>query len=258
MPCRAYSIDITAGATTWYAFGSRYEDVKDGCSRENTSYAFDPTFLYGPALSVKFNNDFNLTFVFLYGKFDYKENYLETGGIADFQHNMKSRAARSDSDLALNYRLNDYFKTFAGIKYMSYKIDISHDATAFGGDNLWTHIKHVSVGPGIGLSGTLPIIDNIFALATISGFYLWSAGEKFNDNWIYAPRADLTIGYNEYGINSTLSIAYYIADWSTVISLGGRFQYFIIDYYEYEPFLINSITNKIYGITLTATYSFSI
>jgi len=258
MPYKIYAADITVGATTWYAFGSRSENVKDDCDRENNNYAFEPTFLYGPALSVKFSNDFNLTFVYLYGKFNYKESYFETGGISDSAHDMKSRAARSDSDLALNYRLNDNFKAFAGIKYMSYEINLSHNVATVGNDKLWTHIKHVSIGPGLGFSSTFPITENIFMLATLSGFYLWSSGEEFNDYWIYGPKANLKVGYNEYGINSNLSVAYYISSFSTVISIGGRFQYFIIDYDKYEPFLINSITNKIYGITLTATYTFSL
>jgi len=254
IPCKLYALDITVGATTWYAWGSRFENVQKESSRENKSYSFDPTFLYGPVLSVKFNDDFNLTFVYLYGKFDYEEKiYSDAGG----SYFAESKAVRSDSDLALNYRLNDYFKVFAGVKYMAYEFRLSFDN--FNRGYCDNHSKHTSIGPGLGLSSTLPITKNIFFLATLSGFYLYSAGEKFEDNRMYGSRpVNLTIGYNEYGINSTIAIAYYIAPASAVISLGGRFQYFIIDYNKYEPFLINNIRNQIYGITLTATYTFSL
>jgi len=255
IPCKGYALDITVGASTWYAWGSRYEDVQDYSIRNNNNYAFDPTLFYGPALSIKFNNDFNLTFVYLYSKFNYRENvYSDIGG--DFFVDAKIK--RSDSDLALNYKLHDYFKVFAGAKYMTYKIKLSYDDYVEG--HCDSQSKHTSIGPGLGISSTYPVTDNIFILGTISGFYLFSSGEKFEDNKIYdkGVPSSITIGYNEYGINTTISVAYYIAQISTVISLGARYQYFITDYYDYEPFLINSIKNKIYGITLTATYTFSL
>jgi len=119
----------------------------------------------------------------------------------------------------------------------------------------------------------LPVIDNLFILGTLSGFYLWGKekgyleiidgiGNYFNDKF----------NYKEYGINSNLSIAYYITGISTVISLGGRLQYFKTDcgnikdlrtFASSPPSAGQGIYNgdkiqKIYGITLTATYSFSI
>jgi hypothetical protein len=59
--------------------------------------------------------------------------------------------------------------------------------------------------------------------------------------------------YKEYGINSNFSIAYYISSISTVISLGGRFQYFITSYDKFR-----SDRHMFYGATLTATYTFSV
>ena len=243
----AYAVDITAGATTWYAWGRQYYTQKDNIDNYDADIKSDPAFLYGPALSVKFNDDFNLTFVYLYGKFSAVKN---DGSKADFK--------RNDSDLALNYKLNDYFKVFIGAKYLSYDIIPVKD-------NFWGAMSfkvkdmdpHTSYGPGLGASATIPIIGNIFGLATISGLYLWG-NEKvditdgFNEN----PRS-LKIGYNEYGINSNISIAYYIAQYSTVISLGSRFQFIMADYDDNEIHL-SDIKFMIYGVTLTATYTFRI
>ena len=111
VPSALYAFDITVGATAWYAWGSRYENVNEHSIRNNNNYAFDPALFYGPALSIKFTNDFNLTFVYLYSKFDYIENVYEDKCGKYF---VKSNIKRSDSDLALNYRLNNYFKIFAG------------------------------------------------------------------------------------------------------------------------------------------------
>ena len=256
IPSTLYALDITAGATTWVAWGSRFENVHEDSKRRNNTYAFDPTVLYGPALSIKFNDDFNLTFVYLFGKFNYVEKiYSDAAG----DYFATSRAVRSDSDLALNYRLSNYFKVFAGVKYMAYEVKISFN-DVYTNTPCDNHSKHTSIGPGLGVSSTYPITGNLFLLGTVSGFYLFSAGESFVDNKVYSNSSvNLTIGYNEYGINSTVAAAYYVAEISTVISLGCRFQYFVIKYNDYKPFfLINSIENKIYGITLTATYTFSI
>jgi len=255
IPCKVYAFDITAGATAWYAWGSRFENTYDYSIRKNNNYAFDPTFLYGPVLSAKLNNDFNLTFVYLYSKFNYTEEvYKDYGG----DYFVKSKIKRSDSDFALNYRLNNYFKAFAGVKYLGYEIKLSYDDITTKTHS--SQSKHDSFGPGLGLSFTCPIAENIFLLATLSGFYLFSAGEKFEDNLLYdkSNPAKMTVGYNEYGINTNISAAYYIASISTVISLGFRFQYFITDYYDYEPFLIDKIKNQFYGVTLTATYTLNL
>ena len=256
IPYKAYALDITVGASTWYAWGGRYENVKEYSIRESNNYVFDPTFFYGPALSVKINNDFNLTLVYLYSKFSYIEGVFKD---ITASHDVKSKIKRSDSDLALNYRLNNYFKAFVGAKYLTYEIKLSY----YDPVNYELHTsqsKHLSIGPGLGISSTYPIIRNFFLLGTISGFYLFSPGEKFEDNLLYDKDrpTKMTIGYNEYGINSNISIAYYIAQYTTVISLGFRYQYFVTDYLDYAPFLINNIKNEIYGITLTATYTFEL
>jgi len=65
-------------------------------------------------------------------------------------------------------------------------------------------------GPGLGLSCTYPIVDNLYALAYLSGFYLWAKEYDGMEN----------VKHKDYGINSSVSIAYYIAPASTVVSLG--------------------------------------
>ena len=235
-------MDMTVGATTWYAWGKQYNSQKDKVGEYNSIIESDPSLLYGPAISLKFNDDFNLTFVFLYGKFESE----------------KSKFNRIDSDLAINYKLSDYFKVFAGLKYLSYGV------IPFG-NNFWESndfvIKnidtHTSYGTGLGVSATVPITGNLFCLATVSGLYLLGnqkvdITDAYDDN----PQK-LKIWYNEYGFNSNLSLAYYIADWSTVISLGGRFQFIMADYAGNKIHL-ESVKFMIYGVTLTATYTFGI
>jgi hypothetical protein len=243
-----YAFDITAGLTTWYAWGEQFNVQKDTTvtppKNRNTVINSDPAFLYGPALSAKFNDDFNLTFVFLYGNFNAKNNQ---GKNANFK--------RIDSDLALNYRLNNYLKVFAGIQYLAYDILPAKVNLA---DVIEIKGQHSSFGTGIGISGTIPVTGNIFGLCSVSGLYLWGKDEvEISDPWQLIPAQSSNVDYKEYGVNSNLSIAYYIAEVSTVISLGGRFQYIYTDYKGNELGL-SSIRFKMYGVTLTATYSFSI
>jgi len=214
----SYAVDISAGATTWYAWW----DMENEDSDSDTD--IDPTLLYGPALSVKFNDSFNLSFVFLYGKFEMKEE----GGSED--------VTRMDSDLALNYRLNNYFKLFVGGKYMGYTQGNGFD--------------HLGIGPGAGISAVVPVGGDIYLLGNASALYLWGEEEHTDDD-----ENDVTDKYNEYGLNSSLSLAYYIAPASVTLSIGGRYQYFKTTYEDED---IDELTHQFYGVTAAATYSFSL
>lgn len=212
---RANAAEISVGATTWYAWWD-FDNTEDN-QQDKT---LGPELLYGPAMSVKFNDEFNLTFVFLYGKFEMENDESED-------------VKRYDSDLALNYRLNTYFKIFAGGKYMAYKTN--------------TDFEHIGYGPGVGISAVLPLGSNFYVLGNISGMYLWGAEDSSDSK---------KQTYNEYGMNSGLSLAYYIVPASVTLSLGGRFQYFktVMDSSENTT----DMKHQFYGITAAATYSFSL
>ena len=254
-PHKLHAVDITVGAATWYTWWDFDQIQTDRDSRPAAwNLDADPAFLYGPALSVKFNDDLNLTFVYLYGKFD-AEGISDTG--VSTLPTVNARIKRSDSDLALNYRLNDYLKLFAGAKYMNFKYSISFPHNTYDID---ISIKHTGIGPGLGLNATFPVVDNLFLLGTLSGFYLWGNEKEDYYAWERSPRdiaksSKYKFKFKEYGFNSTLSLAYYITPASTVISLGGRFQYVKTDYKDSS---VGNGTHKFYGLTLTATYSFGI
>ena len=208
--------DLSAGATAWYtAWDCILDDEADA--------EYNPSFLYGPVISASFTQDLGMSFVFLYGKFD-TDAEDSTGKIT-----------RYDSDLTLNYRIGEWFKLFAGIKYIGFTW--SEDG------------KHEALGPGAGISAVIPVGGNFFVLGYLSGLYL-EGNEKFNS---YGETYNLES--NEYGCNASLSLAYYISGTSTTISLGGRFQQLRINYDEADA---PDNTNRFYGATLTAVYSFNI
>ncbi|MCL2155012.1 MAG: hypothetical protein FWH53_05045 [Leptospirales bacterium] len=249
IPHKLYALDITIGATTWYAQSEQYyAQNKSAYFMNDTLVESNPAFLYGPTLAVRFSNDFNLTFVYLFGNFETVKD--------DGNFKYRSKYKRSDSDLALNYRLGDYFKVFLGMKYLSY------DITPGDTDNQTFQIinidPHTSYGAGLGLSATIPVTGDLFLLGTVSGLYLFGKDKvEITDYNSTANPRSVNLDYNEYGVNSTIALAYYIAPASTVISLGGRLQYLIADY-KNNAIYLDSIKFTIYGVTLTATYTFSI
>ena len=210
---KAYALDMSVGITSWYSWW----DYDRGGEKPDIG----PSLLYGPAISVKLNDDFNLTFVYLYGAFE----HTHSDGTVD-------KYKRSDSNLALNYIVNNYFTVFANLNYMALGVK--------------KYIQQSTYGPELGIKAVYPISENLSLLATLSGFYLWGK-ESYDNN-------DPSINFKDYGINSTLSLAYYISSASTTISLGGRFQYFKADYSNDSE----SINQKFYGVTLTAMYAFSL
>jgi hypothetical protein len=236
---------MTVGATTWYAW----------CKESGT--ATESGFFFGPAVSVKLNDEFNLTFVYLYGKFNASWDDLPEE---------KFKTTRHDSDLALNYKLNEYLKLFGGLKYMRYALPTQSyrepaDKPGFDDTEGRLEMSSSAIGPGFGLNAAYPIpmFENLFFLNTLSGFYLFETYKFKNESWdnpIAAPPIpNQTIEKKEkpkvYGINATMAIVYYIPSASTVISLGGRYQHFLNQDDSSSKF-------KFYGITLTATYNFSI
>ncbi|MCL1865589.1 MAG: hypothetical protein FWF73_07240 [Spirochaetes bacterium] len=215
--CKLYAVDVSAGAATWYAW-----------YKASSGEKVDPAFFYGPALSVKFDDDYNLTFVYYYGEYEY---------------NSGKKSKRHDSDIALNYRLNDYLKIFGGIKYhkvITTSNEGSHPPVVIYG------IKADSIGPGVGLTAAYPLVENMYILATGAGLFSWRTAE-----YDLGPRGKENRNYNSYGYNLTMSVVYYITPASTVINLGGRYQCSI-------DRINTNIQDTYYGITLTATYSFSI
>ena len=120
-PQKASAFDLSVGATTWYAWWDMNVD-REGHAGESYERDIDPAFLYGPVISLKFSNDFNLTFAYLYGKFDFKDDF--NVGVPNRIYGTKKR---SDGDLAINYRLNNYLKVFAGVKVMTYEYKIEYD-----------------------------------------------------------------------------------------------------------------------------------
>lgn len=231
-PSRA--ADITIGANTWYSWWDM--DPKDSPDK----FEYDPAFLYGPALAVKFTDNYTLNMVFLYGEFDgdYKVYFTGPGW-----QTIPSKTKRYDSDTSLSYRLNDYFKLFAGVKVTGYTFET--DAVPAYSMPAVT-VKNTVYGPAAGVSGVFPIANSFFMLANGSVMYLF--GESDNS---VTGKSDVKCP----GFNASASLAYYIPSASVTLSFGGRYQYLKWDAVDNNG---TDANHQFYGITAAANYSFSL
>lgn len=190
---------------------------------DNSDPSVDPTFLYGPMFALGFAPRWSLTAVFLYGVYDYPMTPGETEPLR-----------RYDSDIALNYSINRYIKVFGGAKVMGYAFDQG---------------SYYGAGPALGLGLTLPLSDSLFLLGNVSGVY--GFGREEHDGGSSSDAREL-------GFNTTFSLAYYIESASTTITLGGRYQWFNIDYEKDDPNEFPESNITFYGITFSVVYSFEL
>jgi hypothetical protein len=215
----ASAADISLGASGWYSWWE---------FEESENMNIKPTILFGPVLSLGFGGSFSLSGVFLYGKFKAEE-----------ERDAPDYITRFDSDVSLNYNINKYFKIFAGAKYMDFRWDEEH-----------SNGKHYSIGPGLGVGATLPLVSSFYLLCNVSGTYTLGKHEQ-NNSGDEDEESDIV----EKGINTNVSIAYYIVSASTSINLGFRYHYVISEYKDVDDY---DDTFHFYGATLSAVYSFSI
>jgi len=213
-----FAVDLNLGAAAWYSW---WEMEGDSGGSD-----IEPTILYGPVLSIGLSDNWNLSSVFLYGRFIMKHD--EETGVKE------EKVKRFDSDTSLNYNLSSYFKVFVGLKAMGYSYPSGYNRSA---------------GPAFGLGITLPLGSNFFILGNLSGMYNYGRTKTMSEEGQETVISNLTAP----GANSTLSLAYYITSASTTVTLGGRYQYFEI---HYESERVSDIELSFYGVTLSIVYSF--
>ena len=216
----AGAVDISIGASGWY---NDWVMKNDGGTEGDTE--FDPAIVFGPVLSVRFLEDWTISSIFLWGKYD-----MYGGGSSTAEE-----ITRIDSDSALNFSINRYFKVFAGLKVLRFS---------------WSDGSHNGLGPAAGFGLTIPVGGNFYILGNLSGAYIFGK----HDGTDHDTGQPTSTDYNEKGFNSNLTLAYYVQAISTTISLGFRYQLFYTDYKDNT-----SQTNQyhhIYGVILLAVYSF--
>jgi hypothetical protein len=219
----ASAIELSAGASTWYCWWKNADDEKD--------MKLSPAFLYGPVLSMRFDESWSLAGVILYGEFTPKDKDRDRS---------PDSVSRYDSDLSLNYNINRYFKIFSGGKFMGFTWKAGH-----------TDGTHWSAGPGLGIGSTLPLTESLYLLINLSGTYSWGKDvNTTNDNGVDVKNRNKI---KERSISTSLSFAYYFSSASTSVNLGFRYHYLNINSSNKQD---DNDTNNFFGPTFSVVYSF--
>lgn len=209
----------------------------------------DAAKVYGALFGLQLTDVLSLGAVFSYGTgWKCKSDYIFYSGTVLHMYRTMDKTQRYEGDITCNYRLNNYFKIFFGWKYIGFRADGEYDIYIEGGGPLGEgtfNIESDLSGPGLGLTLKLNLDDNLFFITTLSGIYM---REKVETDINGYSNKTTDEDYNWAGPNATLNFTYAVPDTSASISLGGRYQYLIK--------LDEHSKNLLYGVMLTAIYSF--
>jgi hypothetical protein len=290
---------VSLGGTAWYVWwkpawsdnkwqgyylwddtaGYWLEDAKDFKTSSNV--------MAGPMVSIGFLDRWSISSVAVLGTMSHKARGFGSGGdvinyLAGATHKDYSRTVlKWDSDTTVGCAVHRYIKLYAGFKAQGYRYKETihyYDFTMFPS----VFIDHSEgtnsvncYGPGLGISGSIPLVENLYMVIGLSGIVLWCTerGETnlsrtygldstgFVVTCFYMPRGK----FLSYGGTATLSLAYTIPRINTTLSLGGRYQ-LLYNRQKKGNMLHSDVTMNIIdgqfdhfaGITFSAIYTFHI
>ena len=202
----------------------------------------DPSFLYGPLLSVKFLPKWTVSNSFLFGSYSATANTAFFTSAFRIPTDYSVKTDRYDLDSTLNYAITSYIKVFAGLKIQGYSfkmdagmpmIDLSSGVSAFQ-VSVNEKSSLFEYGPGAGIAAGIPVFADFFLLCNVSGVYMFATRDETMD----ITTIDLLFGaspvndstkisrhYRVYGANTSLSLAYYFPSTRITVAFGGRYQY---------------------------------
>jgi hypothetical protein len=199
--------------------------------------------LYGPVASVMFTQDLSFSMSGLFGKqsahwqsedFTYKSNEIN---YRESSFDIK----RIDVDAALSYRLSEYFKIFAGYKYMYNLLQYKHvnfnrntSTNSIDGEVEKSKIKIPYNGGAIGLGLSLPIKERFFFATNLSAIYIVGKMHVSGDIYYYqsgSSTRNLQGGggpdgkVHGRGINCEPTIGASMGEGMPIFAIGVRFQW---------------------------------
>jgi hypothetical protein len=111
-----------------------------------------------------------------------------------------------------------------------------------------------NIGAGAGFSFTVPIVDNLFFIASLSALAMSGEGIYKNKNTFstVAKRG----GFYNVGGNGNLSLAYYFTKARMTVSLGGRYQVLRFGSLSNNSKMFDGTYDHFYGAMLSMLFTF--
>jgi hypothetical protein len=238
--------------------------------------------LYGPIFSIIFTQNLSFSISGLMGNqsthWD-SDNQLITEKSGQKYHSgsFHVEEKRYDFDSALNIRLSDNFRIFAGFKYqflqmtiygMQRYVNLSNNPSI----NVMTIDMDMPLyGPALGFGYSLTFADRYFFAINISGIYMigkikQNFSETFYDNsipngYMYGKinSDSATMDMKEYGFNIEPSVGINTGGGGPIITLGLRYQYVMAKITNYPagrvPESRDWLRDYLYGIFVGVMYA---
>jgi hypothetical protein len=228
-------------------------------------------FRYGQSQSIKFQRNWELSPEFFYGKTSGNTNGAGFGP-GPLYRTVAISIIEYDMHASIGYYVLNYLKVFAGLRVELVNTDITYNHIASMPELFHIGLKGETLNftPELGVHFIVPVTEIIGFMLDLSGtFQSGSEKKNYSANNIYhydlsglkseffrIPRAQ----YRAIGGNSFLSIKINIP--KTDVSLIAGAYYRVLRYYqknsERSLFIMNRSLDHTYGLSLTATYLFSI
>lgn len=293
------STNISIGGTAWYvwwkpawadnksAFLYQFKETSGYWFEDSRDFKRSSAAMAGPIISIGFLDRWTISSVVVIGTMDFYTRgfaqgidlYNETSGLTNKGYSR--HVLKWDSDTTLGFTPHRYIKLYAGFKAQGYRYrEITHfyDLSAFPA----VYVDHAEntdsvncYGPGMGIGATVPLVENLYLLANLSGVFLWCVEKSdlnlnrtygldstgFVLSYIHLPRGK----FISYGGTASLSLAYAISKINTTLALGGRYQ-LLYNRQRSGNILHNDVTMNIidrqydhfFGVTFSVIYTFTI
>jgi len=270
----AFSIDFIVGARGGYFVWKPYFQEMEGSGVENVDDGTGA--LYGPALSIIFNDDFTFSSTALFGvqsTYWIDDDISKAWGPDTIQSTgtFFGETNRVDLDSALSYRISHNIKVFFGYKYQYTETELKGTFLADDIDELYVIdvlVKCPSHGPALGVGYSQAMGTNFFVSTNFSGLFMFSkynyakdSGKIYNVN---GAEINQSSSYDEggtifdmknIGLNVEPTIGMNIG--GIVSTLGLRFQWMATKFDDPPIWAPNNWMNDfLYGVFVGALYQF--
>ena len=254
-PARSEAVSLGVGVSTWYNWWDGYfagltTDVTETKKQEFAD--MESGFLYGPLLSLRFNETFSISTLFMIG--NYSATHSDTINvplIGIYPAQLSQEILRYDNDTALNFDITSYFKIFIGFKLLHLNIKSTSLRPGYTVPIFISKIRLTNYAPAVGFGFSIPVTNDLYLLWNLS--ILFSIGDYYQEaSYPWYIEHDKTI--NQFGANSRISFAYSFSSINTVLMIGFRYQLLYVFTTGDVRSLSNSKFDSVYGIEALAMY----